>query len=132
MAGHVLLGAVTLWIAGFDIIYACQDISRDRADGLHSLPSMVGPARALRIARGAHVVTVAMLFLLMRIAGLGWLYGMGVVIVAVLLLVENALVRANDFSRVNVAFFTINGMISVLLGALAIADCLLGLGLPVD
>ncbi len=124
----VLMAAVTLWIAGFDIIYACQDIAVDRAEGLFSLPARVGPGPALWIARSAHVGTVVLLVVLMPLADLGWLYGIGVAVVAVLLLIENALVRADDFSRVNVAFFTVNGVISVLLGVLAITDCLLGLG----
>ena len=122
----VLMGAVTLWIAGFDIIYACQDIDFDRREGLSSLPAGLGVGRALRLARLAHVGTVILLVLLMPLANLGWLYGLGVGAVALLLLVENALVRADDLSRVNVAFFTVNGIISVLLGVLTIADCLAG------
>jgi 4-hydroxybenzoate polyprenyltransferase len=124
----VLMGVVTLWIGGFDIIYACQDIGVDRREGLFSLPARMGPGPALWIARAAHAGTVVLLVVLMPLAGLGWLYGLGAAVVALLLLIENALVRANDFSRVNVAFFTVNGIISVLLGALAITDCLLGLG----
>lgn len=121
----LLMGTVTLWIGGFDIIYACQDIAFDRSAGLFSLPARIGPARALWIARAAHAGTVALLLTLAPLAGLGGLYLAGVGIVAVLLLVENLLVRADDFSRVNVAFFTINGVISVLLAVLTIADVLL-------
>lgn len=121
----LLMGAVTFWIGGFDIIYACQDIEVDRSEGLFSLPSRVGPATALWIARSAHVLTVLLLAALMPAAGLGGLYAAGVVIVALLLAIENALVHPDDFSRVNLAFFTVNGIISILLGLLTIADCLL-------
>lgn len=121
----LLMGAVTFWIGGFDIIYACQDIQVDRDEGLFSLPSRVGPAAGLWTARAAHLLTVVLLAALIPAAGLGWLYAAGVVVVAGLLLYENALVRPDDFSRVNVAFFTVNGIISVLLGILTLADCLL-------
>ncbi|HRX84873.1 MAG TPA: 4-hydroxybenzoate octaprenyltransferase [Phycisphaerae bacterium] len=124
----VLLAAtVTCWIAGFDIIYACQDIAVDRREGLHSLPSRIGPRAALWVTRGLHLVVVVLLIALGRACGLGWLYHAGVAAVAVLLVIENAAVRADDFSRVNLAFFTINGLVSLALGACAIADVLLGL-----
>jgi 4-hydroxybenzoate polyprenyltransferase len=119
-----LMAAVTLWIGGFDIIYACQDIAFDRSAGLFSLPARIGPAKALWLARAAHAGTVILLVALGRMTGLGGCYLAGVVVVAVLLLVENALVGANEFSRVNVAFFTVNGVISVLLAALTIVDVL--------
>jgi len=121
----VLMAAVTLWIAGFDIIYACQDVQVDRATGLHSLPARMGVGPALWIVRGAHATTVALLAVLGELAGLGWLYFSGVGIVALLLLVENALVRADDLSRVNMAFFTVNGIISLVLGTLTIVDVVL-------
>lgn len=120
-----LMGAVTLWIGGFDIIYACQDIAFDRQARLHSLPSRLGPAAALWIARTAHLGTILLLAALLPLADLGYIYGVGVALAAVLLLVENALVHANDFSRVNVAFFNINGLMSLLLAALTITDILL-------
>ncbi|HSW45846.1 MAG TPA: UbiA-like polyprenyltransferase [Phycisphaerae bacterium] len=120
----VLMAAVTLWIGGFDIIYACQDVGFDRAEGLHSLPARWGVAGALWAARIAHAGTVLLLAGLVPLAGLGWLYGLGVGIVAILLVIENALVRADDLSRVNVVFFTVNGAISLVLGGLTIADVL--------
>ncbi len=123
----MLSAAVMLWIAGFDIIYACQDITVDRRDGLHSIPARLGPAWALRITRVAHAGVVALLVALGITAQLGWLYYAGVAAVAVLLAVENALVRPTDFSRVNLAFFTVNGVVSLLMGACAIADVLLGM-----
>lgn len=121
----LLMAVVTLWIGGFDIIYACQDIAVDRSEGLFSLPARVGPAVALWIARAAHLLTVVLLALLIPIADLSWVYATGVILVAGLLTFEHALVRADDLSRVNVAFFTVNGAVSVLLGVLTIVDCLL-------
>ena len=119
----VILGAiVTLWIGGFDIIYACQDVAFDKRVGLFSLPAAWGVGPALWVTRGAHALTVALLLVLAPIAGLGWLYIGGVVVVAALLLVENLLVGPNDLSRVNVAFFTVNGLVSVLLGLVAVGD----------
>ncbi len=120
----VLMAAVTCWIGGFDIIYACQDIDVDRREQLHSLPARWGPGRALLAARLAHALTVLLLLALWRIAALGPLYVAGVGAVAVLLLIENALVRADDFSRVNLAFFTVNGVVSLSLGVLTIVDVL--------
>jgi len=124
----ILMAGVTLWIGGFDIIYACQDMDIDRRDGLHSLPALLGPAAALWIARCAHAGTIVLLLMLGVVTGMGWLYLAGVAAVAVLLLVENLLVRADDFSRVNLAFFTVNGVVSLVLGAVAVIDVLLGLG----
>ena len=120
----LLAGAVTCWIAGFDIIYACQDLEVDRREGLHSLPARLGPARALWIARGCHVLTVLLLVAVAATAHLGWVYLSGVVIAAGLLTVENSLVKPDDFSRVNLAFFTVNGIVSVALGALTLTDIL--------
>ena len=127
VTAFLLMAAVTLWIAGFDIIYACQDIDVDRRDGLYSLPARWGPVNALRVARLSHMLTVWLLIGICVSAKLGWIYLLGVVVVAVLLLIENALVKPNDFSRVNLAFFTINGVVSLGLGALTVADVLLEL-----
>lgn len=127
----LLMGAVTCWIAGFDIIYACQDIAVDRKEKLFSIPSRLGPARALWIARISHFVTVVLLLLMLPMADLGWLYLVAVILVAMLLAIENAIVHPNDFSRVNLAFFTLNGVVSLMLGLLAIIDCLLNLRLPI-
>jgi 4-hydroxybenzoate polyprenyltransferase len=120
-----LMAAVSFWIGGFDIIYACQDIEVDRREALYSLPARLGPAGALWIARAAHVLTVVFLLILWRVGGLGTLYLVGVASVALLLLIENSLVRAGDLSRVNLAFFTVNGVIGVLLGVAAVTDILL-------
>jgi 4-hydroxybenzoate polyprenyltransferase len=121
----VLMGAVTLWIAGFDIIYACQDLAVDREQGLFSLPARIGPGAALWVARGCHATAVLLLLLLGRLGHLGVVYYAGVALVAVLLIVENGLVRADDLSRVNVAFFTMNGIVSLVMGALTVTDILI-------
>ncbi len=123
----VLSAAVTLWVAGFDIIYACQDIEVDRRDGLYSLPARMGPRTALWIARSCHLGTVILLLSLYWIAPMGRVYMAGVGAVAGLLLIENVMVRADDFSRVNVAFFTLNGFVSAGLGLVAIVDILLSI-----
>jgi 4-hydroxybenzoate polyprenyltransferase len=121
----LLLIVVTTWIGGFDIIYACQDVAFDRGRGLLSIPARLGVGPALWVARGCHLVTIAGLVGLAPLANLGMLYAIGVAMVALLLVGENALVRPNDLSRVNLAFFAINGVVSVILGILGIADIVL-------
>ncbi len=121
----LLTGAVLFWIAGFDIIYACQDVGVDRRDGLHALPARHGVATALWISRGCHVLTVAALCGLGLAANLGWLYWAALAGTTLLLAAEQAVVRANDLTRVNLAFFTLNGFISLLLGIATIADIVL-------
>jgi 4-hydroxybenzoate polyprenyltransferase len=106
---------VTVWMAGFDIIYACQDVDFDRAEGLHSVPARFGIATALRVARANHVLTILALAAAGGSLGLGWPFWVGVAAVAVLLGYENSLVKPGDLSRVNVAFFNVNGYISVLI-----------------
>jgi 4-hydroxybenzoate polyprenyltransferase len=123
----ILIGAaVTFWIGGFDVIYACQDVQVDRRHGLHSLPAGLGVGPALWVARAAHACVVILLIALSQTAGLGVFYLAGVGIVAGLLLVEHMLVRADDLSRVNVAFFTVNGIVGLALGGLTLIDILLG------
>ncbi len=121
----LLMLTVACWIGGFDIIYACQDIEVDRREGLYSLPARLGPTAALWIARAAHAGAVAALVWLGFEAKLGVIYGAGVAAAAVLLIVENSLVHPGDYRRVNTAFFTVNGVVSVLLAAAAITDVLL-------
>lgn len=120
----LLMLSVMLWIAGFDLIYACQDVTFDRAHGLRSVPAQMGIAAALWLARAFHVVTVMGLVGVGLTAGLGWLYFGGVVCVAVLLAAENALVRPGDLRHVNVAFFTVNGLVGLALGILGVLDIL--------
>lgn len=118
----LLMGTVTCWIGGFDIIYACQDIEVDRRDALHSLPARMGPAPALWIARASHAAAIVGLVLLGVVARLGMIYAAGVVLAGGLLIVENTLVRPGDYRRVNLAFFTVNGIVSVALAMAAIID----------
>ena len=120
----LLMLTVTCWIGGFDIIYACQDIHVDRRDGLHSLPARCGPATALWFARSAHALAVLSLCGLGIRAHLGAAYWTGVVVAAVVLAIENSFVRANDFSRVQLAF-SLNGVVSLVVGVGAVADVLL-------
>ncbi|OLE16461.1 MAG: hypothetical protein AUG20_01250 [Gemmatimonas sp. 13_1_20CM_3_60_15] len=105
--------AVASWVAGFDILYALQDVSFDRENGLYSVPSTFGEANALGIARILHFTTVAGLALAGIGAGAGLLYFAGVLVAAALLLYEHSLVKVDDFSRLDAAFFTMNGVISI-------------------
>lgn len=105
--------AVLMWVAGFDTIYACQDIEFDRREGLHSLPARLGVASALRLARLFHLLAVGLLLALYALTPLHPVYLVGVAAVAALLAYEHSLVRADDLSRIDVAFFTLNGWISV-------------------
>jgi 4-hydroxybenzoate polyprenyltransferase len=107
--------AILFWTAGFDLIYSCQDVEFDREQKLHSIPSRFGIKTALVLSSLCHVVTVVLLSIFGFKAGMGRLYFIGVILVAILLFYEHMLVRPNDLSRVNEAFFTINGLISVLL-----------------
>jgi 4-hydroxybenzoate polyprenyltransferase len=110
----VVLGfAVLCWVAGFDTIYACQDEAFDRAEGLHSLPARLGTRRALVVARLFHLVAVGLLAALYLLAPLHPVYLLGVAAVAGLLVYEHSLVRADDLSRIDAAFFTVNGWISL-------------------
>jgi 4-hydroxybenzoate polyprenyltransferase len=118
----LLLAAAATWIAGFDLIYACQDTAFDRAHGLYSVPAQMGVAAALWFARGLHGITLAALVAVGWTAGLGILYSIGVGVVAILLVVEHALVSPQDLSRVNVAFFTVNGIVGLVLGILGVMD----------
>jgi 4-hydroxybenzoate polyprenyltransferase len=103
-----------VWIAGFDLIYACQDVEIDRKEGLYSIPARFGIPAALRLAQLFHLLTVALLAAVGVVAGLGWLYWLGLVIVAGLLIYEHSLVRPDDLSKVDLAFFTMNGYISII------------------
>jgi 4-hydroxybenzoate polyprenyltransferase len=110
----LLCGVVMLWVAGFDIIYACQDFEFDVREGLHSIPARVGVARALRIATVCHLGMVALLVLLpFFYNAFGGIFWTGVAALAILLIYEHSLVRANDLTRVNQAFFHVNAVVSV-------------------
>jgi 4-hydroxybenzoate polyprenyltransferase len=121
----LLLGlAVLCWVSGFDVIYACQDVEHDRREGLHSLPARLGVARALLLARALHAGMIAALCVLAVRADLGPASWSAIALVAVLLAVEHGLVRGGDLSRVNAAFFTLNGVVSLVFAALVGADLL--------
>jgi 4-hydroxybenzoate polyprenyltransferase len=117
--------AVMLWVGGFDIIYSCQDADFDRSTGLHSLPARLGIARALMVARILHVTMIAALLCLWRLMSLGWVGLVGVAAVGALLLWEHSLVSADDLSKVDAAFFTVNGYVSVLFFLFWAADAAL-------
>jgi len=109
------------WVAGFDTLYACQDLEFDRREGLHSIPVRFGIARSLLIARGMHVVAILALAAVGAVAGLGWIYMAGVLVVAVLLVYEQSLVHADDLSQVKRAF-DLNGWVGLLYLVTTAAD----------
>src|SRR5271168_4323323 len=121
----ILTAAVTFWVAGFDILYACQDFEFDRQAGLHSIPRHLGIPRALWIARAFHVVMLLLLIALIPAFALGKLAIAGVFAVMLLLLYEHTLVKPDNLSRLNAAFFTMNGVISVVFALFVAADLLL-------
>lgn len=114
-AGIALLGvAVMFWVAGFDLIYACQDVEFDRRQGLFSIPARFGIRTALWLSGAMHVIMLGLLVAAARVENLGWIAFAGLGLVAVLLAYEHGLVRPSDLSRLNAAFFNINGYVSVL------------------
>jgi len=121
----LLTAAVTFWVGGFDIIYACQDHDYDRSHDLHSLPRYLGIRNALVVARLFHIVMIGLLVALVVVFGLGKLATVGVIAVAALLLYEHRLVRHDDLSKLNAAFFTMNGVISVVFLLFVASDLIL-------
>ena len=121
----LLTAAVTFWVGGFDVIYACQDHDYDRSHGLHSLPRYFGVRNALIIARLFHIVMIGLLVAVIVTFGLGKFAFMGLFFVTALLLYEHMLVRHDDLSKLNAAFFTMNGVISVVFFAFVAGDLLL-------
>ena len=120
----ILGAAVIFWLVGFDILYSCMDVEFDRSSGLKSIPQKFGIENALRIAFASHGMMVLFLLgLLLFVGQLGVLYSIGVVVVAILLFYEHSLVRPDDLSRINIAFFNINGIISLGLMVFVIIDC---------
>jgi len=119
----VLGAAVVFWLVGFDIIYSCMDVDSDRSNNLHSIPQKFGVRTALRLAFSSHCMMILFLIFLLFIPALGWVYFFGVILTAGLLFYEHSLVREDDLLLVNVAFFNINGIISVLLMLFVIVDC---------
>jgi len=121
----LLTAAVTFWVAGFDVLYACQDFDFDCQTGLHSIPRHFGVPRALWVARAFHGIMLALLVALLWSFDLGKLAVAGVAVVAALLAYEHSLVAPDDLSKLNAAFFTMNGVISVLFFAFVAGDLLL-------
>jgi 4-hydroxybenzoate polyprenyltransferase len=126
-APWLLALAVTTWVAGFDIIYACQDTEFDSNEKLHSIPSRFGVAGALKISRALHVCTVLFLLALGLALKLALFYYLGLVLIAGMLVYEHRLVKADDLSRVNAAFFTVNGVVSIISFLAFLADKLMPL-----
>lgn len=124
LASLILGTAVIFWLIGFDIIYSCMDIESDQNNSLHSIPQKYGIAGALKFAFFAHCIMVAFLVALAYLPILGGLYLIGVFLVGGLLFYEHSLVRPDDLSQVNTAFFKVNGVISVLLMTVVIVDCI--------
>lgn len=121
----VLSLAVILWVGGFDVLYACQDFEHDRHVGLNSVPQAFGIAAAFWIARGMHLGMIAVLVWLLRVFALGRISGAGIGIVALLLMYEHSIVSPTDMRRLNAAFFTLNGVVSVAFFCFVAADVLL-------
>ena len=117
-----LAAAVMSWSGGFDVLYALPDVEFDRSQGLHSIPASLGVPRAIGVARGLHLVTVAALAITVWMTGAGWLAWAGVVVAAAILAYEHSLVSDDDLSKLDAAFFTVNGVISVTFFAFILAD----------
>ncbi len=122
----IVLGmAVLFWVSGFDIFYSLQDVEFDREKGLHSIPSKLGIERSLLLVRAFHGMMVFLLLLLLFGTGLGWIYFLGVVTVSGMLIYEHRLVKPDDLSKLDAAFFNMNGYISVTIFAFTLIDALL-------
>ena len=121
----VLSGAVLLWVGGFDVLYACQDFEHDRKVGLNSVPQAFGVRAAFWIARAMHIGMLFMLCWLVTLFGLGRVAMLGVAVVGMLLLYEHSIISPKDMRRMNAAFFTLNGIISVLFFGFVATDVLL-------
>src|SRR5206468_904594 len=118
LPGMLLLSlAVALWTAGFDVLYACQDVEHDRREGLFSLPKSLGIKKALAVARACHALVLLCLLAAARSLGLGIVFSMGIVLAGLLLVIEHRLVRPDDLSRVGTAFFQINVLVSAVVMA---------------
>lgn len=120
-----LAAAVLTWVAGFDLVYACQDADFDRRSGLHSIPARFGIARALAFSAALHACTIGALALVGWSAALSWIWWGALTLAALLLVWEHRIVRPDDLSRVNMAFFTLNGWLGLLIFAALVLDRLL-------
>lgn len=118
----ILYVTVALWTAGFDVIYACQDVDFDRKEGLYSIPARFGIARGLGIARSFHALTALGFALLLLLTDLSWWYMAGIIVAGALLLYEHRLVKPHDLSKLNAAFFTMNGVLSAVVFVFTFID----------
>ncbi|MBI4315890.1 MAG: UbiA family prenyltransferase, partial [Chloroflexi bacterium] len=125
LPAFLLTAIVTLWIGGFDILYAMQDIDVDKRDGLHSIPARFGVGTGLTVARLCHLFSVALLVAVGLLTGLGWPYWLGVVVAAALFIYEHRLISPTDLSKLDLAFFNVNGYISVTIFVATLAALLL-------
>jgi 4-hydroxybenzoate polyprenyltransferase len=114
-----------LWVAGFDIIYSCQDFEFDKKYGLHSMVVRFGIPSALKISRIMHGLMILLLLYFGYLTNLGFIFIIGVIISAIMLIYEHSLVKPNDLSKINIAFFNINGLVSILLFLMTGLDILL-------
>ncbi|MBA4602546.1 UbiA-like polyprenyltransferase [Thermoactinomyces mirandus] len=121
----ILFATVALWIGGFDVIYACQDVEFDRKESLYSIPARFGVKKALLISSLMHVGTAAGLIALLLLLNLGLWFGIGVAIALIILVYEHAIVSENDLSRLNTAFFTMNGVLSMIIFTFTLLDVFL-------
>ncbi len=117
--------AVFAWVSGFDIIYAMQDVDFDSKHNLYSIPSSIGKKNSLLVSSGLHILTASVLVIIGLKGGFHYLYWLGVFVFSILLIIQHSLVKANDLSRVNLAFFTTNGIASVVFATLFILDLVL-------
>jgi 4-hydroxybenzoate polyprenyltransferase len=122
VAPFILAFAVLLWTAGFDIIYACQDMQHDIKTKLHSIPKMMGIKNSLILSSALHFLVVITLFLFMYFTNLNYVYFGGVVFVGIMLVYEHSLIKPHDLSKINLAFFTVNGIISMVLMVVTLID----------
>jgi 4-hydroxybenzoate polyprenyltransferase len=125
MLSLILFAAVALWIGGFDVIYACQDLDFDKKERIYSIPARFGIKRALLISALMHVGTAVGLIALLLLTHLGLWFGIGVVIALIILFYEHSIVSADDLSRLNTAFFTMNGILSVIVFVFTMIDVLI-------
>ncbi len=114
--------AVIFWVSGFDIIYSLQDEEFDKGEGLYSMPSWLGKAKALRVSELLHLLSAACVIIAGFLGGFGWLYWVGVVFFCGMLIYQHSIVKPNDLRRVNLAFMTANGIASVVFAVFVIAD----------
>jgi 4-hydroxybenzoate polyprenyltransferase len=125
LKGLLLFVTVALWIGGFDVIYACQDVEFDRKEGLHSIPARFGIKRGLQISSFMHLGTAIGLFGLLWMTDLGIPFGLGVIVALLILIYEHSIVTHDNLSRLNTAFFTMNGVLSVIVFCFMLIDVLL-------